>query len=217
MASHNGQDYVEIGGIKWATMNIGASSVTDYGQYFQWGDTTGYLSGQCGSSGTTYAKPFNWADYKFGNGTASPDNSGLTKYNTSDTKAVLELSDDAARANWGGSWRMPTVGEYGALGNAVTTAWTNSYQGSGVSGLVCTDNTDSSKVLFFPACGYCYNGHIAYVSSGFYWPSSLRIQSNFALNTYLLYFNNDEVNWQYIYWGRYYRYYGFPVRGVVDE
>ena len=30
----NGHDYVEIGGIKWATMNIGANSVTDTGLYF---------------------------------------------------------------------------------------------------------------------------------------------------------------------------------------
>jgi hypothetical protein len=35
----NGHDYVEIGGIKWATMNVGATKVTDVGLYFQWGDT----------------------------------------------------------------------------------------------------------------------------------------------------------------------------------
>ena len=34
-----GHDYVEIGGIKWATVNIGAESATDTGIYFQWGDT----------------------------------------------------------------------------------------------------------------------------------------------------------------------------------
>ena len=30
-------DYVEIGGVKWATMNVGANSETDYGNYYQWG------------------------------------------------------------------------------------------------------------------------------------------------------------------------------------
>lgn len=165
-------DYVEIGGVKWATMNIGAESVTDYGLYFQWGDTQGYTASQCGSGeGQKY---FGWEDYKYGNGTISPGSSGMTKYNSTDGKAVLDLSDDAARANWGGQWRMPTTDEYVALGNAVNTALTADYQGSGVSGLVCTDKTDSSKVLFFPAAGYCKNGSVTNVGSyGYYWSSSL--------------------------------------------
>ena len=29
-------------GLKWANMNIGAEKETDYGLYFQWGDTIGY-------------------------------------------------------------------------------------------------------------------------------------------------------------------------------
>ena len=42
-------DFVEIGGIKWATMNIGASQPSDYGLYFAWGDTQGYTAEQVGS------------------------------------------------------------------------------------------------------------------------------------------------------------------------
>jgi len=41
--------YVEIAGIKWSTMNIGASTETDAGLYFQWGDIQGYTASQCGS------------------------------------------------------------------------------------------------------------------------------------------------------------------------
>jgi len=205
---YNGHAYVEIGGLKWATMNIGANSVTDYGQYFQWGDTTGYVAANVGS--TTYAKPLSWADYKFGNGTSSPGTTGMTKYNATDGKTVLDLSDDAARANWGGSWRMPTTAEYVALGNAVNTAWTASYQGSGVAGLVCSDKTDSSKVLFFPACGGCGNGSVNGVGSyGIYWSSSLYssdVQRAYGLRSY-----DGFVNWQ----GNSGRYYGFPVRGVI--
>jgi len=37
-----GHDYIEINGIKWATVDIGADSPTDAGLYFQWGDTQGY-------------------------------------------------------------------------------------------------------------------------------------------------------------------------------
>lgn len=203
-----GHAYVEIGGLKWATMNVGASSVTDYGQYFQWGDTTGYVAANVGASGTTNAKPFNWADYKFSGGRTNPGNTGFTKYNASDGKGVLDITDDAARANWGGSWRMPTNEEFVALGNAVNTAWTASYQGSGVAGLVCTDKTDSSKVLFFPAAGYCFNSSVGSVGSyGYYWSSAM----DTATNASSLYFYNGTVRW----WRGYYAYYGFPVRGVV--
>jgi hypothetical protein len=81
---------------------------------------------------------------------------------------VLEASDDAVIANWGGSWRMPTTEEYVALGAAVNRAWTANYQGSGVAGMICTDKTDSSKVLFFPAAGNCYNGSVSSVGYGYY-------------------------------------------------
>ena len=46
---YKGHDYVEIGGLKWATMNVGANNITDAGLYFQWGDTQGYTAAQVGS------------------------------------------------------------------------------------------------------------------------------------------------------------------------
>jgi hypothetical protein len=189
-------------------MNVGANSVTDTGLYFQWGDTQGYTAAQVGSGeGQKY---FGWADYKYGNGTSSPGATGMTKYNYTDGKTVLEASDDAARANWGGQWRMPTTEEFAALGNAVNTAWTADYQGSGVAGLICTDKTDSSKVLFFPACGVCYNGSVLGVGSGGRcWSSSL--YSSNVQNAYYLYFADGFVNWQV----SSSRFSGFPVRGVV--
>lgn len=207
---YKGHQYVEIGGVKWATMNVGANSVTDTGLYFQWGDTQGYTAAQVGSgAGQKY---FGWVDYKYGNGTSSPSATGMTKYNSTDGKTVLEASDDAVIANWGGSWRMPTTAEFQALGNAVNTAWTADYQGSGVAGLICTDKTDSSKVLFFPACGMCLNGSVYYVGSdGYYWSSSL-YSSNVQF-AYFLYFLVGHVYWQSR--SGLTRCYGFPVRGVV--
>ena len=44
-------DYVDLGlpsGTLWATKNVGATNETDYGLYFQWGDTQGYTSEQVG-------------------------------------------------------------------------------------------------------------------------------------------------------------------------
>jgi uncharacterized protein (TIGR02145 family) len=201
-------DYVEIGGVKWATMNVGATGVTDTGLYFQWGDISGYTASQCGSGeGKKY---FGWADYKYGNGTSSPGATGMTKYNSSDGKTVLEASDDAVIAACGGQWRIPTTAEYAALGTATTSAWTANYQGSGVAGLVCTDKTDSSKVLFFPACGRCEGSYVTHVGSyGCYWSNSLN--SSDIRNAYVLNFINNTVYWQ----GYDRRYHGLPVRGVV--
>ena len=203
-------DFVEIGGIKWATMNVGANSITDYGLYFQWGDTQGYTASQCGSGeGKKY---FGWVDYKYGNGTSSPGVAGMTKYNSTDGKTVLDAEDDAVIANWGGDWRMPTNAEYAALGNTVNTIWTADYQGSGVAGIICTDKTDSSKVLFFPACGRCLDGSLERVGSyGYCWSSSLT-SSNVQF-VFSLYFYNGVVGWQ----TSGHRYKGFPVRGILDD
>ena len=160
---YNGHEYVEIGGLKWATMNVGATGVTDYGQYFQWGDTQGYTASQVGTD--SGQKAFKWEDYKYcpGAGTSS---SAMTKYNSIDGKTVLDASDDAVQAAWGGSWRMPTKDEYGALRKAIDfiDADGNTITGtdkrttlSGVTGIYVADKTDHSKRLFFPAAGYCDN------------------------------------------------------------
>ena len=171
-ASSGGGDknYVEIAGIKWAKWNVGATGETDYGYFFQWADSKGYTAAQVGSgSGKKY---FGWSDYKYGNGGSS--DSSMTKYNSTDKKMVLDEIDDAAYVASGNTWRMPTDEEYIALGNSVTTAWTSSYEGSGIAGLVCTAKADSSKKLFFPAAGYANNGSYANRSSyGYYWSSNV--------------------------------------------
>ena len=49
--NNNGFEFVDFGlpsGTLWATMNVGASNPSDYGQYFQWGDTKGYSKEQIG-------------------------------------------------------------------------------------------------------------------------------------------------------------------------
>ena len=199
-------DFVEIGGIKWATMNIGATSVTDYGLYFQWGDTQGYTAAQVGSG--SGKKAFSWADYKYCNGTSSV----MTKYNSTDGKTVLDPSDDAVTAAWGGNWRMPTTAEFQALGTAVNTAWTVDYQGSGVNGLLCTDKTDSSKVLFFPACGSAGDGEAYNVDSyGDYWSNSLL--SGGVRDAWVMGFYSYGASWGY----SHNRYIGHAVRGVLGQ
>ena len=192
-------------------MNVGANSITDTGLYFSWGDISGYTASQVGSG--EGQKLFDWEDYKYGNGTSSPGATGMTKYNSTDGKTVLDLSDDAARANMGGLWRMPTTEEFQALGTATTSAWTTDYQGSGVSGLVLTDKTDNSKVLFFPAAGDCSNGSVNLVGSrAIYWSSS--VYSSLVQFAYRLYFSSSSgVDWE----GISNRFSGVAVRGVLGE
>ena len=202
-------EYVEIAGIKWATMNIGASSVTDYGLYFQWGDTQGYTASQVGSN--VGQKYFEWIDYKYGDGTNVPQ---MAKYNSTDKKTVLEVSDDAVTAAWGGSWRMPTTEEFVILGNSVNSTWTTDYQGSGISGFVLSDKNDNSKVLFLPAGGRCEDTHITNVGSDcYYWSNSL-----YTSDSQKAYYANLYGGG--LYWKSYYgglRKKGFSIRGVLDE
>ena len=202
---YNGHEYVEIGGLKWATMNIGATSPEEAGLYFAWGDTQGYITEQIGSNeGQKY---FRWEDYKYGDGTSSPDDIGMTKYNETDGKTILEASDDAAVANWGGSWRMPTTDDFQTLGAAVNTAWT---QVNNVYGILCTDKKDRSKTLFFPAAGYCGDGSVSRVGDGgSYWSSSLRTDRR--RNAYSLYFDSHGASWG----SSSGRYFGYAVRPVV--
>ena len=199
MDSH---DYVEIGGVKWATMNVGAKKITDSGLYFQWGDTQGYTAAQISSE-----KDFSLRDYKYGNSSST-----FTKYNETDGKTVLDSEDDAVTAAWGGNWRMPTKEEFQALVNATTSAWVENYLGSGVNGWFFTSNDDNSKTLFFPAAGYGGGVDVWDVGSdGYYWSRSLYTDGvGNARSLYIgsggLYPDNDN-----------YRYQGCSVRGVFGE
>ena len=162
--TQNGHDWVDLGlpsGTRWATCNVGASTPTAYGNYYAWGETT---------TKTTY----NWSTYIYCNGS----NRTLTKYcsNSSygnneftDNLTTLEASDDAATANWGTGWRMPTYDELNELKNNCTVTWTTQ---NGVNGRLFTGPNGNS--IFLPAAGY-RNDSVLYNagSSGYYWSSSL--------------------------------------------
>ena len=167
----NGHAYVDLGlpsGILWATCNVGAENAGDYGDYFAWGETTGYNSGKT---------DFSWSTYKYCEGSYTT----LTKYcsNSSygyngftDELTVLESSDDAATANWGGSWRMPTHAEWEELCNTdnCTWEWTTQY---GHNGYKVTSNANGNSI-FLPAAGDRVGTSLGNAGSyGVYWSSSL--------------------------------------------
>ncbi|MBO4986172.1 MAG: hypothetical protein J6C57_04185 [Paludibacteraceae bacterium] len=169
----NGHEWVDLGlSVKWATCNVGASSPEDYGDYFAWGET---------EPKEVYA----WSNYKYCNGSYD----SLTKYNKNsscgtivDNKTQLDLTDDAARANWGGSWRMPTDAELTELRNNCTWTWTSQ---NGVNGYKVTSKSNGNSI-FLPAAGYRGGSSLVYAGSyGSYWSSSLSTDSpNDAWNVY---------------------------------
>ena len=205
-------EYVEIAGVKWATMNLGAENPWDYGKYYQWGDVEGYTVDQIGD--TEGKKYFDWQSYKFAIGQSSLDNA-FTKYNDSDDLKALELVDDAVNVEWGGNWRVATDEEWRALINSTTSAWTADYEGSGVAGFILTDNNDSSKKLFFPAAGYAQYTNVLYSNTEcVFW--SNHIDTGFGnSNSIIVAMGDIDINSFDI--ASSYRYYGYTLRGVLDE
>jgi uncharacterized protein (TIGR02145 family) len=194
---HHGYEYVEIGGLKWAKYNVGAEKETDSGLYFQWGDTQGYTSEQVGDG--EGKKRFIWGDYKFGRW------QNLIKYNRTDGKSVLDLEDDAARANMSGSWRIPTEEEFQSLIENTTSKWTEI---NGVRGRKFTSKSDKTKYVFFPVAGYCNNGSLnVNGSNGCVWSSTLDGDNERAKFLNVLSGGKGVSSY-------YYRYYGFSVRAV---
>ena len=161
-------DFVEIGGVKWATCNIGAKCPTDIGLYFQWGDTKGYTAEQAIKG----EHQFTLEGYKFAANTNIIND--VTKYNLTDNKMALEPSDDAAKANWGGAWRMPTIKDFENLKNATDFEWIRNHKESGINGMLFIDKKDSSKKLFFPACGFLRDKYrLGLDNDATYWSSSM--------------------------------------------
>ena len=110
-------EYVDLGlpsGLKWAKCNVGATSETDYGSYFQWGD----IEDKSNSD-------YNWATYKYCNGSYNTMTKYCTdsSYGTVDNKTTLDPEDDAATQIMGGNWRMPTASEYQTLYDETLWVW----------------------------------------------------------------------------------------------
>lgn len=194
-------DYVDLGlpsGTKWATQNVGARKPTDYGLYFQWGDTQGYSADQVGTGEGQKKFASDWSDYKWG------VNPNFTKYTT--TGATLELEDDAAHVHMGGDWHMPTPAQFGELLNNTTNTWTTQ---DGVNGRLFTSKKDGTKSIFIPAAGYAWDGSVRLSGGGGYVWSSMLGTSNVGSGQCLS-FNSDSASLSYS--GRYY---GLSVRGVI--
>ena len=165
---YNGNyEYVDLGlpsGTLWATFNVGADKPEDTGDYFAWGEIQ-----------PKYA--YSYSTYQYCMGSYNT----LTKYccNTNfgnhgyngfiDNQTTLLPEDDAATANWGNGWRMPTIEEWVELYKNTTYTWTSR---NGVNGRLFTASNGNS--LFLPAVGYRFGTSVDLVGSVcYYWTSLL--------------------------------------------
>ena len=163
-------EYVDLGlpsGTLWATCNVGADHPEDIGDYFAWGETTP-------------KEVYDWSGYKYGdmvNGLFA-----MSKYSTDscygfngfvDNLTILESADDAATANWGTGWRMPTKEEWKELFLKTTCVWTTQ---NGVEGRLLTGTNGNS--IFLPATGFRIDDELIGPGLGIYWSSSLHTDFN---------------------------------------
>ena len=197
--STSGHDWVDLGlSVNWATCNVGASTPSDYGFYFAWGETT--EKGVYGLHNLRYYSSEN------GNKPAT-----ISKYNTIsgygqvDNKPQLDASDDAANANWGGGWRMPSNAEIMELIENCTWTWATL---DGMKGYEVKSKTNGNSI-FLPAAGYRDGSDLITAGlHGYYWSASLySYMPDYAWLTFFSMSDYDE------YYSN--RRYGFSVRPVI--
>ena len=207
--------YVDLGlpsGTLWATYNIGATKPEEYGDYFAWGETEP-------------KEVYDWSTYKYAKASGAWDLDSLTKYNFGnyydgvvDSLSTLLPEDDAATANWGSEWRMPTIEEQRELIEECYWVWTNGYNGSDVRGHIvykAKNEDDKGNVsypggkyesedysladahVFFPAAGVRRSAVYDKGHSLLYWSSSLREEFEGHARYLYFYFYGDgkDVLW----------------------
>ena len=197
-------EYVDLGlpsGLKWATMNIGAETETDYGDYFMWGSTTPNNDTSC-----------DWEHAPFNNGLRKYDEEYFhtNKSEWLDDKDNLRPEYDAVYKATDGMARMPTQDEFEELFYNTVHVWVEDYNGTGVSGREFISKTDESKYIFIPVAGIRWGDSFHYQGDDCaIWSSSLNALNDdnawcLSLSSFYLSVNSD------------YRFGGFVVRGVMD-
>ena len=165
--SESGDGYhqmVDLGlSVNWATCNVGASTPSEAGIFYAWGET--YIKGT-----------FTQSSYQHHNG---------YDYVNIGTN-IAGTSYDVARAEWGGSWRMPSQAEMQELVNRCNWYWTTV---DGIDGYRVTGPNGNS--IFLPAAGWYSDDELkGYDIGGNYWTSS--VPSGNSSTAYFLEFYSDN-------------------------
>ena len=158
-------DYVDLGlSCKWAIFNLGASSPESNGNYYAWGEVNGKFM-------------FSTSNY--------------IHYNKNIGNNISGTEYDAARANLGSPWRMPTKAEFEELIQKCTWKQTTY---NGITGYLVTGKNGNS--IFLPKTGSDYG----------YWTSTAH---NSGTSQYAWIWSgsvNMDVK---------YKFFGCPIRPVL--
>lgn len=134
-------------GTKWACCNVGASAPEEYGNYYAWGETSP-------------KSVYNWDTYQYGSSWDNVVNIGSD---------IAGTQYDAATANWGAPWRMPSLTQIEELLDNCTSTWTTQ---NGVNGRKFTG--PNGGAIFLPAAGNRWDSDLDCAGSdGYYWSSAL--------------------------------------------
>ncbi|MBQ1653060.1 MAG: hypothetical protein II060_04665, partial [Bacteroidales bacterium] len=201
---YNNYGYVDLGlpsGTLWATTNVGASTPEGYGDYYAWGETEP-------------KSEYTWSTYQHANGSEST----LTKYCNEeeygyngfvDNLTTLDLEDDAAAANWGTGWRMPTKNEMDELYNSCTSEFTTQ---NGVNGVKFT--APNGNTVFFPISGVKVDNSVrGEGEDALYW-SNMHVYSDQNL-AYC--YSLNHIGGDVIYSNNMPRYVGYSVRAIFQK
>lgn len=130
-----GHEFVDLGlpsGIKWATVNVGATSLPDVGDFISWGETEGKET----YTNKNYLAPGSKSE-------AQLEEMGIIK------NGVLTKDHDAAYVRWGEKWRMPTDKDFRELLKSTTAEWTEEF---GITGFKLT--AKNGNFIFIPLAGH---------------------------------------------------------------
>ncbi len=195
--THKGHEYVDLGlSVKWATCNVGANKPEEYGDYFAWGETEPKKE-YTKKNSKTYGKVLRNGVFE------KPE---FLSRNKNVGNIAGDERYDAVRANWGGSWRLPTKEEIEELLANCTHEWTTQ---NGKKGRLFTSKKNG-KSIFLPAAGYRNGSSLYYAGEyGYYWSATpLESNSNVA---YGLLFSSGNAGWD---WN--FRFDGHSVRPVTE-
>jgi hypothetical protein len=141
--SINGYEYVDLGlpsGLKWATHNIGAAAPNERGDYFAWGEI---------------------------NTKAEFTEMNCTSYGLNMQDIAGDPQYDAARANWGATWKVPSKKDFEELMNECTWEWMV------INGKGCKKVTGpNGNYIILPITGYQYGTSFYMEDFGYYWTST---------------------------------------------
>lgn len=160
-------DYVDLGlSVKWATCNVGATSPSDFGDYYAWAEI----------------EPK--ANYSEDNYVYHNDKGQYYVFDSD----IEGTEDDAAHIAWKGSWRLPTKEEWDELSSNCNWKWTNK---DGHDGYLITSSNGNS--IFLPAAGGYVESKLSYTEMGLYWSS--RQMEDFVSGAYGFHFNSSGKGW----------------------